>query len=170
MQSTVQSLPDVESIRRLPTLREAEVTPDFIDENNHMNIRFYLELNSLAVDALVRSVGIDDAYRAERRLGAFTVEHHLRYYAELRLGDRITVHPQLLACSARGAHMMSYLLDADRGLLANTLEVTYVHVDMDARRSVPMPDDVADGFDRILAQHQALGIVAPVCGAMGVRS
>lgn len=170
MQSTVQTLPDVASIRRLPALWEAEVTADFIDENDHMNIRHYLELNSLAVDVLVRGVGIDDDYRAERRLGAFSVEHHLRYYTELRLGDRITVHPQVLARSSRGVHLMSYLLDAERGLVANTLELTYLHVDMDARRSVPMPDDVAEGIDRLLAAHRSLEITAPVCGAMGVRS
>ena len=163
------AMPALTSVRRLPALLEAEVTPDFIDENNHMNIRFYLELGALGVDALIREIGIDNDYRATRRMGVFTAEHHLNYVSELRLGEKITVHPQMLDRTDKAVHMISYLVNASGEQVANTLELTFVHVDLEARRALPMPDDITAGFDRVLAEHTALGIKAPVCGAMGVR-
>lgn len=161
--------PSLEDVLMLPAALKTTVSPDFIDVNGHMNVRHYLELNVNGTLALVERVGIDDAYRAERRMGAFTVEHHLRYLSELHLGEEVTVHPTVLARSGKAVHMMSYLVDATHGRLANTLELVLVHVDMDTRRPVPMPDDVAAGIDELIAVQERLPWTAPTCGAMGVR-
>ena len=40
---------------------------------------------------------------------------------------------------------------------------------MAERRAVDIPDDIAAGLDRVIADGDALGWDAPVCGAMGVR-
>src|SRR3546814_18027600 len=114
-------LPSYDEVRQIVATRSATVTEDFLDYTGHMNIRFYLELNSWAADDLCVAAGIDDSYRAERGLGVFTLEHHIRYAAELRLGDEIAVHPQLLARSAKTAHLMCYLLDTARRLVATKI-------------------------------------------------
>ncbi|MET0698863.1 MAG: hypothetical protein ABWY93_04285 [Mycobacterium sp.] len=46
-----------------------------------MNVLHYLDFGSSGADALIRQVGLDDAYGVQGRLGVFTAEHHLRYYA-----------------------------------------------------------------------------------------
>lgn len=161
--------PDLDLVRRLPARWETKVGEDFIDENGHMNIRFYLEVTALAADQVVREIGIDDAYRAERRMGVFTAEHHLVYLAEMRLGTVMTAHPQVLARSDKTVHMMVYLVDVTNERLANTLELILVHVDMDARRPTAMPEDIAAGFDGFITDHAAVGITPPLCGAMGIR-
>ena len=153
----------------LPKLDEAIVEAGFIDSNGHMNIRHYLELDAAATTHLIEDLGIDDSYRAERRLGVFTAEHHLVYLSELYEGDAISVHTRVLARSDKAVHLMAFLLDRSRERLANTLELTLVHVDMDSRRPIPMPPDVASGFDRHIASSDAITWPAPVCGVMGVR-
>ncbi|WP_231985433.1 thioesterase family protein [Mycobacterium sp. E796] len=140
-----------------------------IDANGHMNVVHYLDFGSAAADVLVRGIGIDDIYRAERRLGVFTAEHHLRYYSELVEHDVVDVHARVLDSSARVVHMMSFLVNRSRQQLAGTLEIVLVHVDLDDRRPVAMPADVATGFAEHSAYSSTLKWAAPVCGAMGIR-
>jgi acyl-CoA thioester hydrolase len=162
--------PTAKQVRQLPALLRATVEPEWIDVNGHMNVRHYLELCATGTSILCYDqIGIDDSYRAERRMGVFTAEHHLTYYSELQLGESLSVHVRVLERSDKVVHMLGLLVDDVHDRLANTLEVTLVHVDMDARTAVPIPDDIATGFDREIAVSDALDWTAPVCGAMGVR-
>lgn len=162
-------LPTFDQVMDLPALMEGTVMPDFIDVNGHMNIRHYLEYGAKCADVTCRDIGIDDAYRAERRMGVFTVEHHLRYYRELHEGEKFSAHTRVLERSDKAVHLMSLLLDRTHERLSNTLEIVLVHVDMDSRRTQVMPGDVAAGWDRHIGRSAAFDWVAPVCGAMGVR-
>ncbi len=153
----------------LPVLVEATVTPDHIDGNGHMNIRHYLELDTWSVVVICEDVGIDDIYRTQRRMGVFTAEHQLRYYREMQEGAKLSVHARVLARSDKAAHLMAFLVDRTNDRLANTLELVLVHVDLESRRVTPMPDDIADGFDRYVQQSAEQTWEAPVCGVMGVR-
>jgi acyl-CoA thioester hydrolase len=133
-----------------------------------MNITHYLSIGTKAVDLALRAAGMVDAYRDERRLSTFAVEHHLTYRSEMHLGARITAHPQLLARSDRAAHAMVYLVDATHDRLASTLEVVLVHVDLATRRAVPFPDETAAALDAAIERDLAT-LEAPACGVMGVR-
>ena len=37
---------------------------------------------------------------------------------------------------------------------------------MNTRRMAPLPDDIAERFDKLLAEHKALPWEPPVCGVM----
>ncbi|MGW1026793.1 thioesterase family protein [Streptomyces sp. NPDC002577] len=163
-------IPSFDQVMELPAWMNATATPDFIDQNGHMNIRHYLELDARSTSLLCEEVGIDDSYRANRRMGVFTAEHHLRYYSEMHEGEKLSVHTRVLARSAKAMHMMAFLLDRTHERLAHTLELVLVHVDLDTRRATPIPDDIAAGFDRHIAEDAGLDWPAPVCGVMGIRS
>lgn len=163
------TLPTYEQILALPTLLEGEVTPDFIDVNGHMNIRHYLDAGALGADMLCRRIGIDDAYRADRRLGVFTAEHHIRYFSEMHEGDKYSVHTLFVERSAKAGHLLSFILDRRAGRLACTVEIILVGVGMDTRRPADFPDDVAAGIDSWIAEAKALPWALPLSGAMGIR-
>jgi acyl-CoA thioester hydrolase len=162
-------LPSYAELLQLPEQAESVVWREHIDANGHMNIRHYLEFNALGTWAITDELGVDDQYRDERGMGLFTAEHHLRYYSELREGEKVSVHVRVLERSERSVHLMAFLVDRTNEQLSNTLEVLAVHVDLRTRRSVAMPTDIAEGFDRHIADSQALPWVAPVCGVMGIR-
>lgn len=162
-------LPSYDMIQDLPRLLEATVTPDFIDANGHMNIRHYLDHGAESADLLCREVGIDDDYRAQQRMGVFTAEHHLRYFAELHEGEKFSVHTRVLDRSDKVGHLIAFLLDRSNERLAGTVEIVLVHVGMDTRRPIPFPSYVAAGWDRLIAESSELAWRAPTCGAMGVR-
>jgi acyl-CoA thioester hydrolase len=162
--------PTADQVRQLPSLLKASVEPEWIDANGHMNVRHYLELCASGTNILCYDqVGIDDDYRAERRMGVFTAEHHLSYYSELHQGEKLSVRVRVLARSDKVVHMIGLLVDDTHDRLANALEVTLVHVDLDTRKAVALPEEIATAFDRAIAVSDTLDWDAPVCGAMGVR-
>ena len=163
------SAPTYAQVSQLPAAREGEVEPTFIDENGHMNIGDYFRLTTHSLWDDTRAAGFTESYVTERHLSLFTVEQHVRYLGEMRLGQPFTVHNRFLARSARTVHAIAFLLDQEARQLACTMEVTWVHVDMRTRRAADLPDDLAAGLDDLLARSDKLDWPAPLSGAMGVR-
>ena len=165
----MSELPTYDQIVQLPAVGEQVVPPEFIDENGHMNIRHYFDAASLALWRACIAAGMDESYHVERGLSLFTVEQHLRYFSEMRVGHRFTTHGRLLERSSKVVHGMAFVVSAESRSLACVFEATYIHVDMSTRRSVAIPDDMAARFDAEIARGDGLGWDAPVCGAMGVH-
>jgi acyl-CoA thioester hydrolase len=163
------TLPAYDQVLGLPTLIEDTVPPSFIDANGHMNIKHYLDYGATGADVICRRVGIDDEYRAQRRMGVFTAEHHIRYVAEMHEGSNFSVHARFLERSGRAGHLLSFIIDRDREVLSCTVEIVLVHVSMDSRRPVEFPADVAAGLDECIAASRAVSWPVPVCGVMGIR-
>lgn len=165
----VTTLPTYEQVLQLPAAFDQPVPAEFIDENGHMNIGDYFRMGSWAMWKGTTAAGVDREYVDSRQMSLFTVEQHIRYYGELRLGDRFTVHARFLERSARVVHAMSFVLDRGKDTLACTLEATYVHVSTATRATVDLPHHIAAALDTMIAEGDALEWAAPVCGAMGVR-
>lgn len=162
-------LPSYEQVLELPALLEGSVDPGFIDVNGHMNIRHYLDYGATSADVVLRQVGIDDGYRAVRRLGVFTAEHHIRYFTELHEGEKFSVHTRFLERSGKAGHLLACILDRTHEALACTLEIVLVHVDMDTRRPVEFPADIVAGLDALIVASQQIEWPPPLSGSMGIR-
>lgn len=164
-------VPTTDEVLQIQPVWKDEVHPDWIDANGHMNIRHYFDLGGQSTQQVCQALGIDDAYRAERRLGVFTAEHHLTYLREMQLGTPITVHVRTLERSAKVGHMLALIMDRSQDRLACIFETVLVHVDLDSRRGTDFPEDVAAAYDRAVAHDQATASwPAPVCGILGPRS
>ena len=70
-------------------LYEATVPRDWIDYNGHVNDSRYLLAFGEATDALLRAVGVDEAYVAAGG-SYYTVETHLSHLAAAFAGDRLS--------------------------------------------------------------------------------
>ncbi|MEU1525470.1 thioesterase family protein [Nocardia rhamnosiphila] len=162
-------IPTAGQIREIAPSLAATVTAREIDDNGHMNVLHYLDHSSRGADILVRSVGIDEGYRRDRKLGLFTTEHHLTYYSELLEGDPFTVHVRVLDRSDKAVHLICFLVDRLRDKLSNTLEIMLVHVDLERRRASPMPSDIMAAIDHHIAVSGALSWAAPTCGSLRIR-
>jgi acyl-CoA thioester hydrolase len=165
-------LPGVAELTAVSTVGYAgTVRPEYIDGNGHMNIVRYLEVNSLAVERLIEDdAGLDVAHRAAARTSIFTAEHHLTYYSELLAGDPFSVHAVVVERSNRALHMMTYLVDPVRAVIANTLEILAVHVSLDTRRAVPFLPDTAQRIDAMLDAQRSWTWRPDGCGAFGLRT
>jgi acyl-CoA thioester hydrolase len=163
------SVPSYDDVLRLPALLEGQVEPSFIDINGHMNIRHYLDYGAHSADVICRRIGIDEDYRARRRMGVFTAEHHIRYFTEMHQGDRFSVHTLWVDRSDKAGHLIAMILDRTDEVVSCTVEIVLVHVDMDSRRPTSFPVDIAVGVDDLVEAARHVTWPLPLSGSMGIR-
>jgi acyl-CoA thioester hydrolase len=151
------SLPTPDELDALPRVIDRTVDTQDLDLNGHMNARRYFDaLVSTTRDAL-SAAGIDETYVAERHMGTFAAEHHIRYLGELRLGERLTTHFRFLERTDKAVRGQAFVANADQCQLACVLEVVAVHVDQGTRRPTSFPDDIAAALDAAVAASDQLG-------------
>jgi carnitine 3-dehydrogenase len=138
----------------LPVTLCRQVPPTWSDYNGHMSSHHYLEAGSLATDRLMELIGADAAYVAAGH-SYFSVEDHVRYLAEIRAGDRITVTTQVLGGAGKRLHLFHRITRGD-GTLAATMETMLLHTDLGTRRACPPAPAIAARLAALAADHAAL--------------
>jgi acyl-CoA thioester hydrolase len=148
---------------------KTEILPDYIDIMGHMNVRYYIETFDKSTRSFFTGYGLSIEYVSETKMGSFALEQHIRYMAELRQGQQITVYSRALGRSTKTFHFMHFMVRDEDGVLAATNEQLSAYTNLSERRIVPYPSELAAGIDRLLAEHSKLDWEAPVCGVMGIR-
>jgi carnitine 3-dehydrogenase / betainyl-CoA thioesterase len=136
-------------------LHEAVVVPEWIDYNGHMTEFRYLQVLADATDAILRHIGIDADYIAQRG-SYFTAETHLRHLAEGHAGDALYVASQLLGHDAKRLHLFHEARRTADGTVIATGEHLLLHVDPSTHRVAPAPDDVLRAIDGIADRQRGL--------------
>jgi hypothetical protein len=70
----------------------------------------------------------------------------------------------MIGRSAKRIHFMLFMINESRDTLAATVETLGAHADMRLRRTSPYPPHIAARIDALIAESEALGWDAPVCG------
>lgn len=166
---TVASSPTLDDFSSLGTAMSLVAMPEFEDGNGHVNVGAYYRLHMQAGDAAFAEFGFDDAYRERTGHSVFSVEHHIRFYDESLIGDELTAHLRILDVGPKALHGQTILVNRSRGTVANTLEFLELHVDLNTRRTTPMPADLLDPLRAAVATHQAMAWTLPLCGSLAVR-
>jgi acyl-CoA thioester hydrolase len=133
-----------------------QVEPGWIDYNGHLNMAYYHVLFDRAVDEVYELLGVGPAYLQQRRCSTFAAEVHVRYLRELHAADPVRVTFQLLGYDAKRMHFFEQLFHARDGWVAATSENMSLHIDMDARKTVPFPADIAARIAKMQASHAML--------------
>ena len=155
-------------IRQLDKVYARRIPREFLDENAHVNVQYYVHLVERGLGVIFDQVGMGAAYAAADVFGNFALEQHIRYLAEILLDAWVAVHIRLIDLSPKRAYFMGFLVDDTREQLAATVEVVMMNVDIQRRRGTPFPNAVSARLADLLARHNELPWPAPVCGVMGV--
>lgn len=153
-------------IRQLERTYERRIPVNFLDENSHVNVQYYLHLVELGLGKVFEQVGLGEVYSTADKYGNFALEQHIRYFAEILADDRVSVHIRLVGLSVKRAYFIGFLVNETREQLAASVEVVMMNVDMTARRGAPFPAQAYDELEALFEQHQQLQWEAPVCGVM----
>lgn len=162
---------DIKAIRQLdlsglPITYETVIPEDWRDAMGHMNVMWYTHLFSCAAGGLFPLYGLSKNYFGTGKSGTFVLANHIRYLAEVLAGQKVTIRSRALGRSDKRGHFMHFIYNEDRGVVSATGEFVNTHVDMSTRRASPFPQHICEAFDKLKAQHDALGWEAPVCGAL----
>jgi carnitine 3-dehydrogenase len=135
----------------LPVTAKLQVPTSYVDYNGHMNEAPYMEVGARASDLLMEMIGADADYIAGG-FSYFTAENHIRYFAEIDIGDRITVTTQALGGDGRKLHLLHRFWTGDEDPAA-TVETLILHVDLETRRVVHPEGVVAERAAALVAAH-----------------
>ncbi|WP_271410272.1 thioesterase family protein [Pseudomonas sp. Q1-7] len=136
----------------LTTYRTA-ILPDWVDYNGHLRDAFYLLIFSYATDALMDGIGLDEQGRAATGHTLFTLECHLNYLAEVKLGADVEVRTQLLAHDAKRLHIHHGLYRCGEEELLAASEQMLMNVEAESSRSAVFAAAVAGRVEALAAAH-----------------
>jgi acyl-CoA thioester hydrolase len=114
-----------------------EVAPEWIDYNGHLRDAYYSLIVSLATDALMDRVGLDEAYRVRTRCTLYTLEMHMHFLHEVKKTDVVDVSVRILGTDRKRIHAA---LDMRCGRYPDpvaTAEVMLLHVYQGDERFAP---------------------------------
>jgi acyl-CoA thioester hydrolase len=160
------SFPTLEQVRELPLQFEYIIPPEWEDRNGHVNVQFYLALFELGGWQVMEEIGVDEAWFERHAYSFFDLEHHLHYLAEIGIGERVTTYNRIVGKSDKRFHGLYLIVNETRERLAGVLEYISNGVDMNRRRTAPMPAELSRGLDDLYRRHQALSWAPPLCGIM----
>ena len=139
------------------SLFNTTVQKAWIDYNGHMNAGYYNVVLDQAAEALLRD--LDAIAYMERTSGTFySVETHIIYANELKLGDPIRVETQIVSHDRKRLHVFSMLYHAEKGYKAASGETMMLHYVQNEQAVRPMPDDFYAGVEALAEQHASLPI------------
>jgi len=153
----------------LPVTNRKIIPADFIDIMGHMNVMWYIHIFDHGTRNLFNRFGFGEEYIQRTGMGSFALESHIRYLAEVKLGEAVTVRSRVLDRSAKTIHFLHFMTRDDDESLAATIEVLGAHADLTRRKVTPFPPEVLVQLDALLNVHRQLPWQAPVCGFIGVR-
>jgi carnitine 3-dehydrogenase / betainyl-CoA thioesterase len=134
-------------------LHTARVPPEWVDYNGHAHESRYLQVFGDTTDALLRAIGVDAAYVAERG-SYYTVETHLSHLGQARAGDELSATTHVLGHDAKRLHVFHTLHRGEE--VVATAEQMLLHVDARTGRAGPAADAVLARLAGIAAAHAGL--------------
>ena len=160
------ALPSLEDVLTLPPLAEIVVPPEWEDINGHVNVQYYLAIYERCTPGMLGQLGIGEDYVRERRFGVFDLSHHIRYIAEIHVGDRVTGHLRYVSRSAKRVLGVYFIVNHTRRRIASTIEFLAIGADLEARRAAPWPEVIATHLDALIDEHTALAWPVPLSGVL----
>jgi len=146
------------------------VRGEWIDENGHMNMGYYVVVFDYATDAWLAHIGLDPHDKASQRVMTFTLESHVTYRREVREGAELRFTTQLLDFDEKRVHYFHQMYTAPEDTLAATNELVSLHVSQATRRSSPMAPELLERLGEIRSAHRRLPIPPQVGRVMGLKA
>ena len=129
------------------------IAPEWIDYNGHLRDAYYSLIFSLATDALMDRVGLDEAYRTRTRCTLYTLEMHIHFLHEVMKTDVVDVKVRILGTDRKRIHAALDLRCARYPDPVATAELMLLHVHQgDEPKAEAFPPEVVEALARVAAE------------------
>lgn len=127
------------------------VYPWQMDHMDHMNVQFYTARFDEATWHLFAALGMTASYFKANRRGMAALEQHTLYKRELHAGALIRIASELLEAKPKTIRFLHRMYDTESAEEVATSEFVGAHIDTDARKAVPFPDDIVRRQSELIA-------------------
>jgi acyl-CoA thioester hydrolase len=139
------------------------VYPWHLDHMTHMNVQHYVSMFDQASWVLLALLGLDSGYFQDKRRGMATLEQTIQYKSELRSGDMVEIRSTVLELRDKTIRLLHNMHKAGTGALAASTTILGVHIDSEARKSAPLPEEVRERVQVLGASRNFVAEPAAVC-------
>ena len=116
------------------------VQADWVDYHGHRGDADYLLSLSYATDALMEQIGLDADARGHSGHSLLTLEAHINYLHEVKLGSEVWVQTHILGFDSKRLHLYHSLHRADLEQALAASEQMLLHVDQAGPSAAPFSD------------------------------
>jgi len=109
------------------------VYPWHCDHIGHMNVMWYVGKFDEATWNLFADAGLTSTYLGRNNRGMAAVEQHVKYVAELRAGDVVSINSTVLEVRPRVVRFTHEMINTGTNLTAASCTLTAVHLDTSTR-------------------------------------
>jgi acyl-CoA thioester hydrolase len=113
------------------------VLAEWVDYNGHLRDAYYLLIFSYATDAFMQRIGLDADQRGQSGHSLFTLEAHINYLQEVKLGSQVRVDTRLIGHDRKRVHLYHSLLGAEAEAPLAVSEQMLLHVTLEGPASTP---------------------------------
>jgi carnitine 3-dehydrogenase len=148
---------------------ETLVRPEWVDYNGHMSDFLYGHVFGEAMDALYRSIGIDEAFRKGGRM-FYTAESHVKHSGEAKAGEPLYATTQLLAVDDKRLHVFHRLYRKRDDALIATGEQMHLYVDTTRPATIVIEPELRARLEAIRQAHASLPVPPQAGQPVGSRA
>ena len=134
------------------------VTKEMCDLNNHMNVVYYQHIFEDGGHDLYQNMGFTREY-FDNGYSSFTLEANIRYLKELREGENGTRYFRIVKFNPKLIHYAGISVDQS-GNVSSFSEHILAHVDMNIRKTSPMPDHLLKNLNSMVQEHNTTGPIS----------
>lgn len=145
------------------------VKPEWLDDNGHMNVAYYMSAFDDGGEVFFNDPGIGWEYTRQNIGTIFVVSSKVDYHAELLAGDAFRVATRLLDFNSKLLHVYYEITKQPAQHLCATAELLYMHISFETRKSAPMSEAIVTRLTQIRQAHASLPIPKSVGSTIGIR-
>lgn len=145
-----------------------EVLPGWADDNQHMNLAYYLVMFDAASDAIFEELRIGQDYRKLADSTCFAAETHLVYEHEMNVGDMANVVTTIIDVDSKRLHLAHEMYREGSTTRACLQEIMFINVNLTTRRAALWTDAALAHLRAALLAHQPLPRPAKLGRAIGI--
>jgi acyl-CoA thioester hydrolase len=128
------------------------VYPHQCDHMGHLNVSHYVSKFDEATWQMFRAIGITPGYMRENHRGVAAVRQVITYRRELRPGDLLTIRTGILEINTKQIRFYHEMTNDETCDLAATTMITGIHMDTQARKACPFPDEVVTRAEEMIVE------------------
>lgn len=132
------------------------VSSDWIDFNGHLNVAYYHLIFDLSAKPFFTWLGFTTEIREQHKCSMFALESHLTFLSEVKVHTKVRVESRLLEVHPKRFHFYQEMFIEDTNTLAASHESLGIVMNMETRKSAPMPDSIYERATKIQQAHSAL--------------
>ena len=149
---------------------EANVRPEWIDFNGHMNMGFYaVAFDYVGTERYFAHLGLSEEIFTVEQKSTFTLGMNIDYIQEVFEGDSLRFTTQLMDYDHKRLHYFHSMYNIDKDYLAAVNECLTMYIDMRTRRSTAFSAEQQARFALELELDSQHGAPAGFGRKLGIR-